>query len=347
MKKHAFMQNGFSLHLLLAPLILLSGCIGDGCSSRSESCGAVAGEVKEKNLNDGSPVLMTIGDRVVITQKSFDEELNTYLSANPQAQQMLMMMPDLKLQFLNGIVSQELVDEYVHRNKLNQTAEYKQERERIMAQIDKALNARLFADKLNVSVPDADVRKFYDENRDKIAELMISQGGVKAEGVSFAQENDAKAFLAKAKEKASASLESIAEEAGHKKEYRDFKLVSERSAGIDNALKAKILSVTQVPSDQVVNAGNAWWVVRIHSKEEPKYQPYEQIKPALADHLKKMKEAEALQGMIEKLKTEYNVNINEAPVRPEQPTKKVAALDADAMLEQAEVMQQMPEALVA
>jgi hypothetical protein len=345
MKKHLLFDNYFSLHLLLVPLIFLAGCIGDSCSSRGESCGA-AGEPKQKNINDGSVVLMTIGDRSVITKNTFDEELNAYLAANPQAQQMLMMMPELKLQFLQGIVAQEIMDEFAQRNNISQSAEYKREFERLIAQIEKALNARFFVEKLNVTVPDAEVRKFYDENRDKIAELMVSPGGVKAEGVSFNDENDAKAFLAKAKEKAKESLEAVANEAGHKKEYRDFKVVNERSAGVDAPLKAQIIAATQVPSDQIMHAGNSWWVVRLHSKEEPKYHPYEQIKQPLADHLKKMKEAETLQGLIEKLKTEYNVNINEAPLRPaEQPTKKVAALDAEEM--SPEGMQPMADAMIA
>jgi hypothetical protein len=105
MKKHTTMQSYLSIHLLLVPLIFLSGC---DSTSRSESC-ALATEAAPKNLNDGSPVLVTIDDRAVVTAKSLDDEFNAYLAANPQAEQMLMYVPDLKAQFLNGIVSQELV----------------------------------------------------------------------------------------------------------------------------------------------------------------------------------------------------------------------------------------------
>jgi hypothetical protein len=235
------------------------------------------------------------------------------------------------------LLSQELVDEYVHRNGLNKTPEYLAERERVMVQVDRALNTRLFMDKLNVSVPDAEVRKFYDDNRDKIPELMVSPGGAKVEGVSFDQESDAKAFLAKAKEHATASLETVAAEAGHKKGYRDFKLVNAKSEGIDAALKAKIMATKQVPGDELVQVGTSWWVVRVHSKEEPKYHPFEQIKPALADHLKKQKEAAALDQEIGKLKAEYGVKIDDSSVRPaQQAANKVAALDTEIM--------QLPEA---
>lgn len=313
MKKQA-LDRHMPIYLLLMPLLVLVGCDNEKKESGS-------------SINDGSTVLVTLNDRPVVTMNSFDDEFQTYMNANPQAQQMLALMPDIRRQFLEGVVSQVVVDEYVHRNKLDQTPEYKKERERILVQVDRALNTRLFMDQMNIQVSEQDVRKFYDENREMIPELMISQGGVKAEGVSFADEDAAKQFLSEVKGRQKDSLETLANETGNKQNYRDFKMVNGRSAGVDAVLRTKIMQVTNTPSDQLIHDGSRWWVVRAHSKEEAKFHPFEQVKAGLAEHLKKMREAEELQKRIGQLKDEYGIKINDEPLRPAEQPAKTAALD--------------------
>ena len=72
-------------------------------------------------------------------------------------------------------------------------------------------------------VTEAEMKAFYDQNKENMPEAVMSRGGVNAVGVSFATEADAKAFLEKAKGKG-ANLEKVAKDAGLGDKYRDFKI---------------------------------------------------------------------------------------------------------------------------
>ncbi|MEX0849260.1 MAG: peptidyl-prolyl cis-trans isomerase [Candidatus Dependentiae bacterium] len=305
-KKH------FCLSLLLAPLVFLSGCLpGDDKTTAAGSNSTAA-----KSLDDGSEVLLTIDGRPVITLNSLNAEFDRLLEESPQLAQVLPFMPDAKSNFLQGMVNQEVVDYYISNKGLDRTPEYVQEFEKTMDQVKKMLNTKYFGEKHPVKVSEAEVRAFYEENKNKLPDLMISQGGVKAEGVSFNKEDDAKAFLAKAKE-GKADFEKVAKDAGFADNYRDFKMVNNQSLAIDPALRSKLVSLNRFPTNELVKVGDMWWVVKAHSKEEPKYRPLDdQLKPSLEEYLKKQKQMELFEKVIDGYKKEFNVIVNDEPLKP-------------------------------
>ena len=313
MKKCVVTGSFFSLQLLLAVVLCLPGCFG-GETKEEMAAGAVA----ERGIEDGSPVLLSIDGKARITQNSLEKEFNAFIDENPQLKQVLPYMPDAKQNFFQGLLAQEIVDEYVKRNKIDKTPAYIKEREITHKRIDQILNNKYFSEKHPATVSDAEVRAFYDENKDKKEfGFMISQGGVQAEGVSFANEDDAKAFLAKAKEDATASLEKIAADAGAglANNYHDLKMVNAQSVGIEPGLITKVISIKRFPSDEFFKVGDKWWVVRAHEKKEAEYRPFEQIKPNLEEGLKKQKQAEVIEKAIDGLKESYGIEINDEPIR--------------------------------
>jgi hypothetical protein len=227
-------------------------------------------------------------------------------------------MPDAKMNFFKGMVSQQIIDEYIHRNGIDTSPEYQREYAKTMDQVKHMMNMNHFSERHPAEVSETEVRRFYDENKDRIPDLMQSQGGVKAEGVSFTNEDDAKAFQAKAKE-ASTSFEKLAADAGYASHYNDFKLVNAQSMQIDPALKAKLMKVTTFPSVELINVGNEWWVVHAESRVEPTYVPFDQIKPMLQEHLKKQKQMETFEKVIDTYKEKYGVEIDDAPLRASNP----------------------------
>jgi hypothetical protein len=303
----------FHVTLLLAPLLLLSGCLPTTEKHETE---VITSEIDthSNGIEDGSPVLMRIDGRPVLTVKSIDADFERLVEENPQFKQVLPFMPDAKMNFFKGMVSQQIIDEYIRRNGIDTSPEYQREFAKTVDQVKHMMNMNYFSERHPAEVSEAEVRKFYDENKDRIPDLMQSQGGVKAEGVSFSNEDDAKAFLAKAKE-ASASFEKSASEAGYASHYNDFKLVNAQSMQIDPALKAKILRIASFPSVELVNVGNDWWVVYAESKVEPTYVPYDQIKPMLQEHLKKQKQMETFEKVIDTYKDTYGVEIDDAPLK--------------------------------
>lgn len=308
----------FHIALLLAPLLLLPGCWT--CEKHEHAVVGSDVGTMVKSVEDGSPVLMKIDGRPVLTVKGIDADFERLLEENPNFKQMLAYMPDAKLNFFQGMVSQQVIDEYIHRNKIDSSPEYQRELAKTIDQVKHMLNMNYFSERHPAEVSETEVRKFYDENKDKIPDLMQSQGGVKAEAVSFGSEEDAKAFLAKAKE-STGDFAKIATDAGYANNYRDFKLVNAQSIQIDPTLKAKIIKITSFPSMELFNVGNEWWVVNAHSSAEPVYVSFDKVKPMIQEHLKKQKQAEVFEKVIDKYKGEYHVEVDDAPLRSKAPVQ--------------------------
>ncbi len=320
MAKHA---KQLCLSLLLVPMLFLPGCWPGEGAKEKRSAGGDAVAV-DKSVDDGSPVLLKIGGRPVITLKSIDEEFDRLLEESPNLKQVLPFMPDAKMNFFQGMVSQEVVDEYVRRNDLDRSPEYQNELDKTLGQVKRMLNTKYFTERHPVDVSASEIRKFYDENKDKIPDLMESQGGVKSEGVSFKNEDDAKAFLAKVKE-SKGSLEKVATDAGYADDYHDFKLVNAQSLQMDPALKTKITQLNRFPTTELIKADDSWWVVKAESKTEPTYVAFEQVKPNLEEYLKKQKQMEIFEKTIEDYKQQYGVEINDEPLKQKAPEQTQAA----------------------
>lgn len=306
----------FRLSLLLVPMLSLPACWPGETKEQVEVIS------DEKMVDDGSPVLLRIDGRPVITLKSVDADFEHFLNENPNYRQIIPFMPDVKKNFFHGMVSQEVVNEYVRRNDLDRMPEYQKEVAKMTEQVTRMLNAKYFADRHPVQVVALEIKKFYDENKDKIPDLMESQGGVKAEAVSFANEEDAKAFLAKAKETKD-SLEKVATDAGYAENYHDYKMVNAQSIQIDPALKTKIVNIAHVPAIELYNVNDTWWVVKAESKAAPLYVAFEKVKESIEEYLKKQKQMEVFEKNINVYKKDYNVEINDellTPVSAEQPS---------------------------
>ena len=298
------------LSLLLSPLVFLPGCM-DNTKSEVASTATAGGA---KSLDDGSEVLLKIDGRSVITLNSLNAEFDRLLDENPQLKQVLPFMPEAKANFFQGMVNQEIVDHWITKNGISATAEYEKEFEKTMEQVKKMLNTKYFSDRHPVKVAESEVKAFYEENKTKLPDLMISQGGVKAEGVSFKAEDAAKAFLAKAKETQN-GLEKVAADAGFSGDYRDFKMVNNQSLAIDPALRSKLVGLTRFPALELVKAGDVWWVVKATAKEDAQYRPYEQIKPSLEEYLKKQKQMEVFEKAIDGYKKQFTIEMNDAPLK--------------------------------
>ena len=298
------------LSLLLSPLAFLPGCMENTKSEVAST--AIAGGAK--SLNDGSEVLLKIDGQPVITINSLNNEFDRLLDENPQLKQVLPYMPEAKANFFQGMVNQEIVDHWIVKNGISATAEYAQEFEKTMDQVKKMLNTKYFSDRHPVKVSDSEIKSFYEENKTKLPDLMVSQGGVKAEGVSFKAEDAAKAFQAKAKE-TQGNLEKVAADAGFSDDYRDFKMVNNQSVAIDPSLRSKLVSLTKFPAVELVKAGDTWWVVKAHTKEDAQYRPFEQVKPSLEEYLKKQKQMEVFEKAIDGYKKQFTIEMNDAPLK--------------------------------
>lgn len=257
-------------------------------------------------------VLVSIAGKPVMTAESFEKDLVIIAEANPQVKQLLELFPDIKDKIFEGLLNQQIIDVYVDKNKLNETNDYKKQLENIVKSAKQMLNDSVFTKTIaSVTVSDSEARNYYEKNKSSIPELIISRGGVMSKGVSFADEEKARAFAQRAKTKP-ADFEALAKEEGLAANFKDFKLVNAESIALDGAVRNKLLTLTTFPAVETVKGSDGmYWVVAATGKEEAKYQPFEQIVEGLKQAMLQEKQHEVKQSKLDALKKEYNVQINQ------------------------------------
>jgi hypothetical protein len=278
----------------------------------------------------GKDVLASLNGKPIITVESLNSDFDQLLEENPQLKSVLPLMPDAKYNFLMGMVSQAVVDKYIEDSGIDKTAEYQKELENTMRSVKRMLNTKYFGIKHPVAVTDAEVKKFYEENKESMPDLLVSRGGVKAMGIQFDKDAMAKDFMAKAKGQ---DFNKIAAQLGLKDKVVDFKLVNNQSLGVDTAIRNKLVSIKKFPALELVTDSNGKvWAVYASGSEAPEYRPFEQVKAPLKQFVEKEKRMELFDKEINKLKDTYKVEINEAYFK-NQEQQQINPQDAKQLME--------------
>ena len=268
------------------------------------------------DVSDTSAVLATMDGKPIVTVKEFETQFKNLIETHPYGA-MLAQMEGLERRFFDGLVSQKLMTRYVKEHGIDQKPEYKQQLDALV----QMLNARFFQMENQPKVSESEIREHYNQNKETMPEAIMSRGGISTVGVSFTTEQDAKAFLEKAKGKES-KLEQVAKEANLTDKYRDFKMIN-ASSPIDPVLREKVVSIKKLPSLELVKVNDTtYYVVYASGKEEQKYRSYEEVKPAIEQRLSAKKQEEALEKAVESLKKQYGVTLNEGYFKKEAPQQQ-------------------------
>jgi len=319
-------NNGLSLLLLVAPALFLPGCAPLDWVKKQFG-GAAKKEMAETLSGDTSQVLVTIDGKPAVTVNKLEKEFDKLVQENPQLKQLVPYMPQIKKNFLSGLVSQELVNYWVSQNSIDEKSDYKQEMERTLEQARRAVNAKFFSKAHPVNVTKAEVKEFYEKNKDTMPELLVSRGGVKTKAVAFEKQDVAKDFINKIKE--AKSIEKAAKQAEVEKRLKDFKLVNQDTPSIDTELRKKVVAVKSVPVvDMVKGEDGKFWVFYATKREQAEYQPFEKVKGSIEQHLTNQKNQETLEKALEELKKEYNVEVDESYFKAQEEEASAKAKQA-------------------
>lgn len=260
----------------------------------------------------------------IISDRSLDHAFNQLLEEQPQLKSVLPLMPNAKENFLQSLISQAVVDRYVQENNIDKTAEYQKDFDSMMHSVTRMLNTKYFSTTDPIEITDLAVKLYYETNKTKMPDLLVSNGGVKAEGISFETEADAKNFAAAIKGK---DFALVAKEQKLEGKIHDFKLIHEQSIGIHAKLKEKVLSIGSFPATEVIKTEEkTFWVVRATERQDPKYLPLEQVHAPLKEYMIKEERMKMLDEKITKLRNEYKITINEQYFTKQKEQQKVAVL---------------------
>jgi len=131
---------------------------------------------KEKTDLTGE-VLVVVNGKSVITTDNLITERERLLYQNPNLKEVLAGMgpKEFDRNLLEGLISQKIVDEYISVQKINQTSAYKTELKELCESMERMLNARYFDEMKKVTIDDAQVRDFYEANKEELEYIPYEQ----------------------------------------------------------------------------------------------------------------------------------------------------------------------------
>ncbi len=293
-----FKQQTLRLSLLVTFLLLLPSCKDvDQEKKKSVSVPVVLkGEV-----------LFTIDGKPKITVDSFEKYRDQFFEIQPQYKQVLQFMPPaekirIDQNIFQNMMNEILFQEWVEKNQIDKRKGYQDDLKMIIDMGKRNLAIKFYQEQNPIKVTETEIKKFYEDNKDKMQEFMESPGGVNAKGVKFENEADAKNFLKEVKN-AGGNLEKVAKDAGHKIE--ELKQINQMSFHIDSPVRQKLLELKNFPTHLYVKAGEVHHVLQADSKDNPTYVPFDKVKPGLENYLKQQKMGDMLTKGAEELRKKY------------------------------------------
>ncbi len=307
--------------LMIGSLLFLPSCglidwvkerFGWGKPTPAAPAPAMAGVV-----DDGSAILATIDGKPLISQNMLENEKKKLIEANPQMEAMLALMDPKQLDrnLVDGMASREIIRKYIGDKKVQETEKYQKDLEMAVNQVRDLLNTRYFMEDFKAEVTDNEIKKFYDENKDSIPNLLLSRGGIASVGIPFGTDQSARDFMAKVKE-AKNNINRVAKDANLSEKVKNFNLVNAESIGIEPELRDKIVEIKTTPSLHKFKVGTEVWVVAATRKEDPKYRDVDSVKGEIKQLLEKDKTMKVVEQEVSRLKSEYRVELNEEHFAP-------------------------------
>jgi hypothetical protein len=323
-------------------LILLPNCewfkSEEGTRSATGTTASTTGPASHQRPATGTgptgEVLLTLYDEKVpkVTVTDFQNYKKELLEAQPNYASIIEFMPGANEQIFESLVNESILEEWAAKNKIDQTKAYQDDLDKIMKYARRSLNVKYFQEKHPVVVTDAEVRQYYEENKNTIPQLMTSPGGVTAKVVMFDNKEAAQGFFDKVKDP-KANFDALAK--GSNLTVKDLGEVNSQSFDVDGTIRKKLFELKRFPSVEMVEINDkSFAVVKALSKNEPKYVPFEQVKPGIENLLKQQKGAEVLTKEIDKLKQEYKAVPNKEYFERERKTQEEQAQKAAASMKQ-------------
>lgn len=125
-------------------------------------------------MNDD--ILVAMNGIPIITRDDLEREKEKICDNNPKLKEALPLMnpKEVDRNFLEGLVYQKIVDEYIKIHKLDESAVYAAELKRCKGE-EKLVNTHIFWNRFTVMVDEAEIRQFYEENKDKYFRALSDQ----------------------------------------------------------------------------------------------------------------------------------------------------------------------------
>jgi len=256
-------------------------------------------------------VLLKVDGKPVITRSEFYKELGGMVG-----QMDPMLLPkETQRKVLDDLSRFKLVVAAAQKEGIENDAEYKKAYKEQTDRLKELLLSRIYEKKMfdNIVVPETELKADFDANKTKYVK---EQGGVLVSGVGFEQRDKALAFYDKGKGKVS-EFESLGKKEKTGK-FKEFGRVGEQpaaagyeAAGVPQAIRDAATKLTKLPAVDVVKEGKQTWVIVASDKKEPVSYDYQEVRKNISDKLKVNKFMELRNKSYEDLKKKFTLEVNE------------------------------------
>jgi len=290
------------LGIALFSVVMLSGCLSwpwkKSVQTASEQGTNIANE----------EVLLSIDGKPVLTVEDYENQLKEAAASSPQLEMMLQMTPDAEYEFIfNNLKMTKLISHWAHATGITESAEFKKDRAHLQELLDTQLCVQYYDQAHPIDVSDADIKAFYDAEKDKLPGLLLAPGGVKTEAVKFESQAAAQTFLDVVKAQGN-NLDKIAKD--QKLSVNNF--VINESTFHSKPLKDFALQASSYPVLGLVKADDAYWVAKVVEKTAAKYQDFEKVKEGLRNFVRQQRKDENMRKAAEQFEKEYQTIENKA-----------------------------------
>jgi peptidyl-prolyl cis-trans isomerase C len=233
----------------------------------------------------------------------YSTDLDALIKQLPQEQAKQFTSREGRRQLLEELIAQELFYLEGKEAKIEETETFKN---MVKDAKEKLLKTHMIAQfMMDVTIPDEDVKKFYDENPTQF----IAPDSVRASHILIPAEQQAIDIIAEIK--AGKSFEDAAKEysvcpskdnGGDLSYFSAGQMVPEFETA---AFALKVDELTEVP----VKSQFGYHIIKLTDKKESQTIPFDTVKDNAKSYLLKEKQNKAFLGKVEKLKDKYNVKL--------------------------------------
>lgn len=163
----------FSLALLAA----LPGCdwFGSHNHNGSSCCGG------HENATGSGEVLLTVKGNPVLYASDLENYVDQIVAESPQVKAILDAMPDAQYNIFSGMVVEELLIQWANENGVYNSDGYRKDYALALKMLDRQIIQKYFQENLmkKVSVSESDAKKYYEENKNNIPDLVVTPASEK------------------------------------------------------------------------------------------------------------------------------------------------------------------------
>lgn len=115
-------------------------------------------------------ILATMSNGVVITKNDLEIMKERFFKKNPRMKNIAVDNQAADFHFLEGLIIEKVIDEYIASHKINETDDYKNALNDAYESARNMINSGFFSQQFNISISEAELKDLYEMHKEEIGD---------------------------------------------------------------------------------------------------------------------------------------------------------------------------------